>query len=137
MLFISSTPELIRHLRPLKTIVFLFWCLICSIPLMETHFLLKFVDVFSTNNDGNTKFRWIYMIIDYQMDEKQLHSLAIHKNLPEFADSRKPTNIWSTWTQQILENLDELGTNLFVFHIFNSQISYKFTLTSCFHHYYG
>ncbi len=33
MLFIFSTPELIRHLWQLKTIVFLHQCLICSVPL--------------------------------------------------------------------------------------------------------
>ena len=31
MLFIFSTPELIRHLQQLKTIVLLHWCLICAI----------------------------------------------------------------------------------------------------------
>jgi hypothetical protein len=33
MLFIFSTPELIRNLWQLKTVVFLHWCLICAVPL--------------------------------------------------------------------------------------------------------
>ncbi len=33
MLFIFSTPVLIRHLWQLKTIVFLHWCLICAVLL--------------------------------------------------------------------------------------------------------
>ncbi len=33
MLFIFSTPELIRHLWQLKTIVFLYWHLICAVLL--------------------------------------------------------------------------------------------------------
>ncbi len=33
MLFIFSTPELIRNLWQLKTAVFLHWCLICAVPL--------------------------------------------------------------------------------------------------------
>jgi hypothetical protein len=33
MLFIFSTPVLIRHLWQLKTIVFLRWCLICTVLL--------------------------------------------------------------------------------------------------------
>jgi hypothetical protein len=32
MLFIFSTPELIRNLRQLKTAVFLHWCLIRGVP---------------------------------------------------------------------------------------------------------
>jgi hypothetical protein len=31
MLFIFSTPVVIRHLWQLKTVVFLHWCLICAI----------------------------------------------------------------------------------------------------------
>ncbi len=33
MLFILSTPELIRNLWQLKTAVFLHWCLLCAVPL--------------------------------------------------------------------------------------------------------
>ncbi len=33
MFFILSTPVLIRHLWQLKTVVFLHWCLICTVPL--------------------------------------------------------------------------------------------------------
>ncbi len=33
MLFIFSTPELIRNLWQLKTAVFPHWCLICALPL--------------------------------------------------------------------------------------------------------
>ncbi len=33
MLFIFSTPVLIRHLWQLKTVVFLHWCLICAVLL--------------------------------------------------------------------------------------------------------
>jgi hypothetical protein len=32
MLFIFSTPVLIRHLWQLKTVVFLHWCQICALP---------------------------------------------------------------------------------------------------------
>ncbi len=32
MLFILSTPMLIRHLWQLKTVVFLHWCQICAVP---------------------------------------------------------------------------------------------------------
>jgi hypothetical protein len=35
MLFIFSTPELIRNLWQLKTAVFLHWCLIWAVPLYE------------------------------------------------------------------------------------------------------
>ncbi len=31
MLFIFSTPEFIRHLWQLKTVVFLHWCLMCAV----------------------------------------------------------------------------------------------------------
>ncbi len=34
MLLFFSTPELIRNLWPLKTAVFLHWCLICAVPLV-------------------------------------------------------------------------------------------------------
>jgi hypothetical protein len=34
MLFIFSTPVLIRHLWQLKTVVFLHWCLICGVLLI-------------------------------------------------------------------------------------------------------
>ncbi len=33
MLFIFSTPELVRHLWQLKTVIFLHWCLICCVLL--------------------------------------------------------------------------------------------------------
>jgi hypothetical protein len=33
MVFIFSTPELIRNLWQLKTAIFLHWCLICAVPL--------------------------------------------------------------------------------------------------------
>ncbi len=33
MLFIFSTPVLIRYLWQLKTVVFLHWCRICAVPL--------------------------------------------------------------------------------------------------------
>ena len=33
MLFIFSTPVLIRYLCQLKTVVFLHWCLLCAVPL--------------------------------------------------------------------------------------------------------
>jgi hypothetical protein len=33
MLFIFSTPVLIRHLWQLKTVAFLHWCLMCAVPL--------------------------------------------------------------------------------------------------------
>ncbi len=32
MLFIFSTPVLIKHLWQLKTVVFLRWCLMCAVP---------------------------------------------------------------------------------------------------------
>ena len=35
MLFIFSTPVLIRHLWQLKTVVFLHWCLICDVLLFS------------------------------------------------------------------------------------------------------
>ncbi len=35
MLFIFSTPVLIKHLRQLKTIVFPRWCLICAILMLS------------------------------------------------------------------------------------------------------
>jgi hypothetical protein len=35
MLFIFSTPVLIRHLWQLKTVVILHWCLICAVLLMS------------------------------------------------------------------------------------------------------
>ncbi len=35
MLFIFSTPEIIRHLWQLKTAVFLHWCLICVVPFLS------------------------------------------------------------------------------------------------------
>ncbi len=33
MKFIFSTPVLIRHLWQTKTVVFLHWCLLCTVPL--------------------------------------------------------------------------------------------------------
>ncbi len=38
MLFIFSMPVLIRHLRQLETVVFLYWCLIHVVPLMGRWF---------------------------------------------------------------------------------------------------
>ncbi len=35
MKFIFSMPVLIRHLWQLKTVVFLHWCLICTVPIIE------------------------------------------------------------------------------------------------------
>ncbi len=35
MLLIFSTPVLIRHLRQLKTVVFLHWCLKCAVLLSQ------------------------------------------------------------------------------------------------------
>jgi hypothetical protein len=35
MLFIFSTPEVIRNLWQLKTAVFLHWCLLCALPLFS------------------------------------------------------------------------------------------------------
>ncbi len=37
MLFIFSTPVLIRHLRQHKTVVFLHWCLLCAVVLIQHH----------------------------------------------------------------------------------------------------
>jgi hypothetical protein len=37
MLFIFSTPVLIRHLWQLKTVVFLHWCIICSVLLAQVN----------------------------------------------------------------------------------------------------
>jgi hypothetical protein len=37
MLFIFSTPVLIRHLWQLKTVVFLHWCLICTLLLCSAY----------------------------------------------------------------------------------------------------
>ncbi len=34
MLFIFSTPVLIRHQCQLKTVIFLHWCLMCAVPLV-------------------------------------------------------------------------------------------------------
>jgi len=39
MLFIFSTPVLIRHLWRLETDVFLHWCLICSVLLLTSLYL--------------------------------------------------------------------------------------------------
>ncbi len=36
MLFIFSTPVLIRHLWQPKTFVYLHWCLLCTVPLRAT-----------------------------------------------------------------------------------------------------
>jgi hypothetical protein len=33
MLFIFSTPELIRNMWQLETAVFLHWCLLCAVPI--------------------------------------------------------------------------------------------------------
>ncbi len=35
MLFVFSTPVLIRYLWQLKAVVFLYWCLICAVLLFE------------------------------------------------------------------------------------------------------
>ncbi len=56
MLFIFSTPVLIRHLRQLNTVVVLHWCLICAVLLhlptsgcvftnTPTNFLSKFCPI--------------------------------------------------------------------------------------------
>ncbi len=49
MLFIFSTPELIRHLWQLRTIVFLHQCLICSVPLPGTNTLSLWSGASGTN----------------------------------------------------------------------------------------
>ena len=40
MLFIFSTTALIRHLRHLKTVVFLPWCLMCAVPVCQNHIFI-------------------------------------------------------------------------------------------------
>ncbi len=70
MLFIFSTPGLIRHLWQIKTVVFLHWCLICAVllwvPLKDalkycsyqlawTHSTLKVFLALSRLSPGNTK----------------------------------------------------------------------------------
>ncbi len=42
MLFIFSTPVLIRHLWQLKTVVFQHWCLICAVLLRANELDLSF-----------------------------------------------------------------------------------------------
>ncbi len=51
MLFIFSTPELIRNLWQLKTAVFLHWCLICAVPFMiltELHELDAYAEKYTS-----------------------------------------------------------------------------------------
>jgi hypothetical protein len=43
MLFLFSTPELIRNLWQLKTAVYLYWCLTCAVPFFFSIFDLKFL----------------------------------------------------------------------------------------------
>jgi len=43
MLFIFSTPVLIRHLWQLKTVVFLHWCLICTVPFVINDHCKRFI----------------------------------------------------------------------------------------------
>ncbi len=43
---------------------------------------------FGENIDGNMKFRYIYMIIDHEMNKEQLNSFLIHPNSPELSESR-------------------------------------------------
>jgi hypothetical protein len=38
MMFIFSTPVLIRHLWQLKTVVFLHWCILRAVPLKNVLF---------------------------------------------------------------------------------------------------
>ncbi len=55
MLFIFSMPVLIRHLWLLKTVVFLHWCLICSVYwpflcFLSFHWIIKNVENCLNNN---------------------------------------------------------------------------------------
>ncbi len=61
MLFIFSTPVLIRHLWQLKTVILLHWCLICAAVLCQLHLKPKvqkrFHNIFHAVN-LRTIFRW-------------------------------------------------------------------------------
>ncbi len=45
------------------------------------------VRFFQQNSDGNIKFKYIYIIIAQQIDEKPQNSLLVHQNSPEFSES--------------------------------------------------
>jgi hypothetical protein len=53
MVFLTSTPVLIRHLCLLKALVFLHWCLICVVILSE--FARKRIKVFIKSSSLVTK----------------------------------------------------------------------------------
>jgi len=59
MLFIFSTPVLIRHLWQLKTLVSLHWCLICTVLLIETigNYLLELTR-------SNKNFKYLDSLLD-------------------------------------------------------------------------
>ncbi len=46
MWFIFSTPELIRHTWQLKTVVFLHWCLICTVLLFTYFKACRSIEIF-------------------------------------------------------------------------------------------
>ncbi len=58
MLFIYSTPVLIRHLWQFTTVVFVHWCLICAVLLLKQHLPEKkfynFDDRFETSARDET-----------------------------------------------------------------------------------
>ncbi len=67
MLFIFSMPELIRHLWQLKTVVFLHWCIICTLVLYITATVVLLDLVYSGDATTNIMGQRVFCIfIDYR-----------------------------------------------------------------------
>ncbi len=60
MLFIFSTPVLIRHLWQLKTVVFMHWCLICAVLLLSCLYKLSVSNDEKRFCDIKTFFDWAF-----------------------------------------------------------------------------
>ncbi len=84
MLFIFSTPELIRHLWQLKTIVFLHQYLICSVPQTNVHNKLERLSL-----STHTIMQWVKL---EPIQVKQLKCAALQGRLMAL-----PSNIRLGW----------------------------------------
>jgi hypothetical protein len=63
MLFIFSTPVLIRHLWQLKAVVCLSWCLIRAVLLMHAVTAWTKIENANENQNSNNQFQLLWSII--------------------------------------------------------------------------
>ncbi len=111
MLFIFSTLQLIRHLWQLKTIVFLHWCLICTLLLVL--WLSKLVclslsvtyTLFACTNQHSSLFRcWILSNrLKSCMKKPHCRGISIKPCLSEFQNVEE--NLWQFSWSAFYKNL--------------------------------